>query len=692
MRLEEELRRALREGVSGVGTSEEAWDAIERRLEGEASGRSGRRFAVAAVALTVSAASLVGLWHAFRSAPTDRLGGEPVDLHPRVTAVVPVGPSPGDVAVGEGAVWVAVPAQPPAQDRQLIVRIDPATNDVIARIPMDDYIEELAAGEGGVWANAVAGTAANPVFSIVRIDPATNEVVATIRDVSGPLAVGEAALWAVDRAGARAGPEGSTLLRIDPGTNRVAARIPLGVALWDVEVGDSYVWVLTFEPEQGDGDILQVDPRTNEVVARIDVPVPGSVFAPALGEGAAWVPVCCVDNELNLVRVDVSSGQIVGVPIRVTQAGAPVAVAAGHVWMVAEDGALYGMNVATSEVDETVSGFDWPAGTFPDPPAELDADRLAVWVANYQDSVTRIDLAASAGGGPSSLEAEGTSLVLPEGWHGRTDPLPGYTHPIFQAATFALPLLDGIEATDARGGIGPDDVLIVLEEFTALCPSCPSESSGLPITLGNDDFEDATTVPKWLPPLTDVPPDHALARRVFNVGPRYFDLRVEFGSAPARDELVAEVNRVLATLTIGEWAPEPNGICQWNEIGMLDPDCPQTQWLRKVLTTAGFEINERGGSGAWVARSDKVQFFIWVEEADAVSNDHLALLEDADAFPVRRDVDGVTVYGNDQGWEWRAERVHVFIRQGPHGYTKLPTLEELSALVGSSLEVPYPPP
>ncbi len=497
MRLEEELRRALREGVSGVGTSEEAWDAIERRLEGEASGRSGRRFAVAAVALTVSAASLVGLWHAFRSAPTDRLGGEPVDLHPRVTAVVPVGPSPGDVAVGEGAVWVAVPAQPPAQDRQLIVRIDPATNDVIARIPMDDYIEELAAGEGGVWANAVAGTAANPVFSIVRIDPATNEVVATIRDVSGPLAVGEGALWAVDRAGARAGPEGSTLLRIDPGTNRVAARIPLGVALWEVEVGDSYVWVLTFEREQGDGDILQVDPRTNEVVARIDVPVPGSVFAPALGEGAAWVPVCCVDNELNLVRVDVSSGQIVGVPIRVTQAGAPVAVAAGHVWMVAEDGALYGMNVATSEVDETVSGFDWPAGTFPDPPAELDADRLAVWVANYH----------------------------------------------------------GIEATDARGGIGPDDVLIVLEEFTALCPSCPSESSGLPITLGNDDFEDATTVPKWLPPLTDVPPDHALARRVFNVGPRYFDLRVEFGSAPARDELVAEVNRVLATLTIGEWAP-----------------------------------------------------------------------------------------------------------------------------------------
>jgi hypothetical protein len=177
-----------------------------------------RRLAVAALALTFSTASLVGLWLAFRSAPRDRLGSGPIDLDPRVTAVVPVGPFPQDLAVGEGAVWVGVPAQPPKQDRQLIVRIDPATNDVVARIPMDDYIEELAAGEGGVWGNAVAGTAADPAFSIVRIDPATNEVVATIQDVSGPLAVGEGALWAVDRAGARAGTEGSTLLRIDPGT------------------------------------------------------------------------------------------------------------------------------------------------------------------------------------------------------------------------------------------------------------------------------------------------------------------------------------------------------------------------------------------------------------------------------------------------------------------------------------------
>ena len=76
--------------------------------------------------------------------------GEPVELQPRVTAVVPVGSHPQDVAVGEGAVWVSLPAQQPGED-SLVVRIDPITNEAVARIPVEGHVEELAAGEGGVW-------------------------------------------------------------------------------------------------------------------------------------------------------------------------------------------------------------------------------------------------------------------------------------------------------------------------------------------------------------------------------------------------------------------------------------------------------------------------------------------------------------------------------------------------------------
>jgi streptogramin lyase len=78
-----------------------------------------------------------------------------------------------------------------------------------------------------------------------------------------------------------------------------------------------------------------------------------------------------------------------------TLQGASFAVAAGHVWFIEERGALYGLNLDTLEVDQSVSGFDWPAGGFPDPSTELDPGQLAVWVTNSdQDSMTRIDLAA----------------------------------------------------------------------------------------------------------------------------------------------------------------------------------------------------------------------------------------------------------------------------------------------------------
>lgn len=423
MRLEDELRRALRDGVSRVDSSEEAWRSIERRLERRAPASRRSRLSAIALALTLSSASLVALWLGFRPGSADRSGDEgtrePIELQPRVTAVVHVGPYPQDVAVGEGAVWVAVPAQQPEQDN-LIVRIDPATNEVVARIPVEDYVEELAAGAGGVWGAGIEWMANDPTFHVVRIDPATNEVIARIPDFSGPLAVGYGALWGVDRAGARAGPDGSSLLRVDPATNQIVARIPLGVAAWDIEFGEGYVWVLPMEPQPGEGDLLQLDPATNEVVARIEIPFPDigyppTVYAPALGDGSAWVPVCCPDNKLLLFRIDVGTSGVVGEPITLP-GGAPFAVAEGHVWVIEERGAMHGLNVATLEVDESVSGFDWPAGGFPDPSTELDPDELAAWVVNSdQDSVTRIDLAAPGTPSPdltlTSAPPEGTLLL-----------------------------------------------------------------------------------------------------------------------------------------------------------------------------------------------------------------------------------------------------------------------------------------
>jgi len=59
--------------------------------------------------------------------------------------------------------------------------------------------------------------------------------------------------------------------------------------------------------------------------------------------------------------------------------------------------------------------------------------------------------------------------------------------------------------------------------------------------------------------------------------------------------------------------------------------------------------------------------------------------------PVREDVRGVTVYGNDEGWEWRTARVHVFIQQGPNGDSKLPHPRGTDPAGVTSLETPHPP-
>jgi hypothetical protein len=286
------------------------------------------------------------------------------------------------------------------------------------------------------------------------------------------------------------------------------------------------------------------------------------------------------------------------------------------------------------------------------------------------------------------LSAEGTSFLLPDGWQGRADALPGYTRRIFQLATFGLPTLANIEASEARTSVGADDVLVTLNEFSSLCPPCPSESEGLPVSISFEDLEGAHDFPRWLPPLDDLPLGSSLARRIFRVGPRYFDLTVQFGSHPEQADL-DRVNDVVGTLAIGEWVAEPNGSCQWNELGMRDPDCPEGDWLRGVVSEAGFEYKDTAGSP--VASKGPAEFFISVEDEERVPNDRRELLRDPSAFPINEEVGGIVVYGNEQEWAWFANGVLVSVSLGPDGESVFPTIDQLRPLVEASTATPFPP-
>lgn len=111
--------------------------------------------------------------------------------------------------------------------------------------------------------------------------------------------------------------------RIDPRTNQVVARIPVGPSPRFMALSDAALWVLN----QGDGTVSRVDPLTNRVVATIDVGHPGPGGDIAGGEGAVWVtavnvPLTRIDPATNKVTV-----QFVG------PGGDALRVGHGSVWL-----------------------------------------------------------------------------------------------------------------------------------------------------------------------------------------------------------------------------------------------------------------------------------------------------------------------------------------------------------------------
>jgi virginiamycin B lyase len=197
----------------------------------------------------------------------------------QVVATIPVGRAPSGLAVGAGAVWVS------RHSDGAVVRIDPATNQVVATIAVGRAPGAMTVAGGVVWV-------ALPQGGLGRIDPASNRstVVGVPRCCAGELAAGEAALWVANRGD-------GTLVRVDPGTGRVAARVLLPRTReqrpHQVAVGDGAVWVTSASTRRGTANLLwRVDPASNLVAGTLDLGptsaggIPNSVAA---GNGAVWV-------------------------------------------------------------------------------------------------------------------------------------------------------------------------------------------------------------------------------------------------------------------------------------------------------------------------------------------------------------------------------------------------------------------
>jgi YVTN family beta-propeller protein len=131
-----------------------------------------------------------------------------VDPHTNLVAeTIPVGPQPRFIAAGGGAVWTL------NQGDGSVSRIDPKTNKVTATIEVGvpGPGGDIAVGEGSVWVTAFE-------FPLSRIDPSTNAVVQQFYGKGGDaVRVGLGSVWLSNL-------EAGNVWRIDP--KRVEATLP----------------------------------------------------------------------------------------------------------------------------------------------------------------------------------------------------------------------------------------------------------------------------------------------------------------------------------------------------------------------------------------------------------------------------------------------------------------------------------
>jgi streptogramin lyase len=186
----------------------------------------------------------------------------------------------GDVAVGSGAVWVAL------QGEDQVKRFDAATGKLLDRFPLPEPTA-LAVDGQTLWVATGDGR-------LHRIDIAAGAVTArATTELVTRIRVGQGGMWALTAD--------EKVLRLDRRTGRIVARVPGTFKAADLAVGAEGLWVY----DQHQGAVLRIGPGTNRVVRTIRaISQPLVEFYSrvlALGDGAVWV----VDKAGEpLVRVD----------------------------------------------------------------------------------------------------------------------------------------------------------------------------------------------------------------------------------------------------------------------------------------------------------------------------------------------------------------------------------------------------
>jgi YVTN family beta-propeller protein len=186
-----------------------------------------------------------------------------------VVAKVDVTTPCSGLIIGAGSLWS------PSCDEGVLYRIDLETNKTVAKLPIAPANTEggIAWGAGSVWMPS------DPAGVVSRIDPATNAVIAKIAVAPGSFTAiyGFGMVWV-------SSTEKNLVSVIHPATNAVVKVIPVDEAPRFMAVGEGYVWTLN----QTKGTVSKIDPYTKTLVANIEAGIPGTGGEIGAGEGAVW--------------------------------------------------------------------------------------------------------------------------------------------------------------------------------------------------------------------------------------------------------------------------------------------------------------------------------------------------------------------------------------------------------------------
>ena len=262
----------------------------------------------------------------------------PLDSLP-VVARISVPARPDWLAMGFGSVWV-IDYRPPS-----LVRIDPATNQIAASIPLGGHACL------GIAVTAVALWVADcEHHTVAQIDPAKNVVVRTLSldfkvDDEGAFAAVDGSLWLLvtDSTAATA-----TLIRANAQTGATQARIVVGAGSYVVAGDSTGLWVSNTHGAA----VMRVDPRKNAVVASVPV-TPRPKFL-TVGAGGVWV-LHQRTGSVSLIDPD-SNEFAASVPANVPTPWGDIATGAGAVWVSVDGTPLTRIDPATHAVTHQFTG------------------------------------------------------------------------------------------------------------------------------------------------------------------------------------------------------------------------------------------------------------------------------------------------------------------------------------------------